>query len=178
MSETTTPGMSRRQLLEAAGTVAAAVAAAGIASPAAAQESQTQTNDLVALQVAVKGPMPDIVTVPLEPILLSGRPSLKGESPVLGQVAFIDDHEGRVGLGGNPVFGKGKGVLTLGNGDAIHVEWVHVFGPPTAAGAFIVTGGKGAFSGASGNGSFRIGNDPATSELIFTFDGMVATPKK
>src|SRR5688500_10170243 len=99
MKETTTPGMSRRQLLEAVGTAAAAVAAAGIASPAAAQD---QTKDLVALQVAVKGPVPDIVTVPLEPILLSGRPSLKGESPVLGQVAFIDDHEGRVGLDGNP----------------------------------------------------------------------------
>jgi hypothetical protein len=160
---------------------AAAITAAGIASPAGAQD---QTKDVVALQVAVKGPIPDIVLVPLEPPLTSGRPSLSGQSALLGQVAFIDDHEGRMGLDGNPVFATGRGVLTGANGDALSVEWVQLWAPPTAAGvlegtgAFIITGGKGSYCGAGGNGSLRILFDPSVNQLTFTFDGMVATPKK
>jgi hypothetical protein len=180
MKETTTPGMSRRQLLEAAGTAAAAIAAAGIASPVGAQD---QTKDVVALQIAVKGPIPNIVLVPLEPPLTSGRPALGGESAILGQVAYVDDHEGRVGLDGNPVYATGRGVLTGANGDALSVEWVQLWAPPTATGvvagtgAFIVTGGRGSYRGAGGNGSLRILFDPSANQLTFTFDGMIARPK-
>jgi hypothetical protein len=184
MSDTTVAGISRRQLLEAAGTAAAALAAVGVAGPAIAQDAKAEAKDTTALQVAVKGPIPDIVTIPLEPPLLSGRPSLSGQSALLGQVAYIDDHEGRVGLDGNPVLAKGRGVLTGANGDAIFVEWISTWAPPSSTGvlqgtgAFVVTGGAGNYCGASGNGSLHILFDPPAKQLTFTYDGMVATPKK
>jgi hypothetical protein len=179
MSDTTSVGISRRQLLEAAGTTAAALTTLGVGGAAAA----TAPNP-VPLQISVKGPIPDIVAVPLEPTLLSGRPSLSGQSALLGQVAYIDDHEGRVGIDGNPVFANGRGVLTGANGDALFVTWVQLFGPPTATGAvegtgaFVVTGGKGNYCGAGGSGSLRILFDPAAKQVTFTYEGMVATPKK
>jgi hypothetical protein len=179
MSETTSTGISRRQLLEAAGTAAAAITTLGLAGAAAG----TTPDAAEPLQIALKGPIPEIVVVPLDPPMLSGRPNLSGQHPVLGQVAYIDDHEARLGLDGNALIGKGRGVLTGANGDAIFVEWVQVFGPPPAAGsfegtgAFVVTGGTGKYRGATGSGSLRTQGEGGTKQLTFTYDGMVATLK-
>src|SRR5713226_2077403 len=98
--------------------------------------------------------------------MLSGRPSLSGQSALLGQAAYVDDHWARLGLDGNPLFGQGTGVVTGANGDALYIIWMRLWpNPPSAAGlldgtgAFIVTGGKGAFGGSSGSGSLHIHHD-------------------
>src|SRR2546422_389960 len=122
MSDTANTAISRRYLLEAAGTAAAAVTALGLTGAAAA----TSPNP-VPFQVALKGPLPDIVTIPLEPPMLSGRPALSGQSALLGQVAYVDAHETRVGLDGNPLLGHGTGVATSANGDALFFTWAQIY---------------------------------------------------
>ena len=98
-------------------------------------------------------------------------------------MAYVDDHEARLGLDGNPVFAKGRGVLTGANGDSIFVEWVQIFGPPTptgmleGTGTFVVTGGTGKYYGASGSGSMHNQTDFATKQVTFTYDGMIAPLK-
>src|SRR5262249_1565249 len=126
MFDTPNSTISRRRLLEAAGTAAAAVSALGLTSAAAA----TAPNP-VPFQVVLKGPIPDVVTIPLEPPMLSGRPSLSGQSALLGQTAYIDDHWARVGLDGSPLFGLGTGVVTGANGDALFITWAQLWlNPP------------------------------------------------
>jgi hypothetical protein len=70
------------------------------------------------------------------------------------------------------------------NGDALFITWMQIWpNPPSAAGpvegtdAFMVTGGRGAYSGASGSGTLRIQLDYAAKQLTVTYDGRVATPK-
>ena len=69
-----------------------------------------------------------------------------------------------LGAGANP------GVFTADNGDALF--WA----TDQKQGSFVITGGKGRFSGAAGYGTVVGTPNPATGEITFAWDGMVQLP--
>jgi hypothetical protein len=182
MSDTTSTGISRRQLLEAAGTATAA-AAIGLAGLKAAQAADDPAKEMVPFQATVKGPFPPAVLIPSEPPIGSGRSVLNGDSPLLGAVAYVDHHEARAGVDGNPVFATGECVVTAANGDAAFIDWVMMLRPPSSTGviegtgAFALTGGRGRFRGAGGSGSMAFRADGPANEVTHSFDGTVALIK-
>src|SRR5437016_1865372 len=157
MSDTTSAGMSRRQLLEVAGTAAAAaaVAAVGLAGPAEAA-------DLVAFKATMVSPLTQdsIVTIPVSPPVISAHITGPGQSPLLGAFTYIDHHRSHVGVDGVPKYtADALAVMTAANGDALFVKYsgfVHTTATPgilMGEDAFIITGGTGKFLGATGSGT-------------------------
>jgi hypothetical protein len=158
----------------------------GIAAMGAAQAQTDPPRGTVRLQATVKGPVPAILTLPFEPPVLSGHPSLTGDSPLLGKVAYVDHHYANTTPDGVPVFAKGRAVLSGERGNALFFEWAtQIRGTATGGvlqisenkGTFVITGGRGRYVGATGSGTISIDTDFASNQLVFTFDGMV-TPGK
>jgi hypothetical protein len=180
-SDTTIAGMSRRQLLAVAGTAAAALAAADLAGPA---EAATPAVDMLPFKVTVKGPVPNFFAIPGNPPTFSVQQSSTGQADLLGSFAWVDHHLPRVGVDGAPKAVTGSSSFTASNGDAIYVAWIGLIRPTATPGggmsenAFFVTGGSGRFAGAAGSGVLIAVLDPVKGEVTFSYDGMVAVPKK
>jgi len=77
-------------------------------------------------------------------------------------------------------------VITAANGDAIFIRYSGLARPPAVAGefaegekAFTVTGGRGRFVGATGNGVIHdsVQGGPGNISFTSTFDGMITRPK-
>jgi hypothetical protein len=179
MSDTTSAGISRRQLLEVAGTAAVA-AAASLSSPGAAQ---VKAADFVPFKATAQGAIGDALQIPLSPPILSQHLSLAGDAPLLGKITHVEFHIAHIGADGAfKTVTDGTGVMTGANGDALFLSWSG-FVRPTATGgimgdgAFIITGGQGRFVGASGNGTLITNPDLVKKEVTFTWDGIVSAPK-
>jgi hypothetical protein len=178
MSDATTAGMSRRQLLEAAGTAAAALAAA---SPAAPAEAAQPTVEMVPLKLTLNGPMPQGIIIPVQPpLFFTTQYPLTAPSSILGRVTSAGHDEGYLDINGQAAFVNGEGALTGDSGDALFMKWAFLphlnasTGVTEATGAFVVTGGKGKYSNTSGSGTLSIVFDSARNQTTFVFDGMLA----
>jgi hypothetical protein len=166
MSDTTSTGMSRRKLLEAAGTAAAAVAATSLAGSAAAASSQ---------------PMPfkatftasfQSLTLPLDLPIVTQLVTGAGQSDLLGKFTVAAHRTVQLGLNGEQLgAGANPGVFTAENGDALY--WA----TDQRVGGFMITGGKGRFCGAAGSGNVTGTPNPSTGEITFAWDGMILAPK-
>jgi len=169
MSDTTSASMSRRQLLEAAGTAAAAVAAAGLAAPAQAATPETlpfKATFTVKFQTTM---------IPVHPPIISQGVTGAGQSDLLGPVTVAAYRRLQLDPDGNLWYGGADpGVFTAANGDAVF--WV-TKGMPGVTGRFFINGGKGRFCGATGSGTVTQVDDPAKGETTFTWDGTISIPK-
>lgn len=174
MSDTNPAGMSRRQLLEIAGTAAAAAAVAGLAPPARAAQGP------VALNATVSGSLPPRFVIPLVPPIKLGNYTADGTSDLLGTVQYTEANTLHVGVDGKALsVTDGIGVLSAGNGDALFVSYSGLITNDQGTAAdlrFTVSGGTGRFLGASGSGSIQclIAADGKTFSR--TFQGMIAVP--
>jgi len=160
------------------GLALAALALVGLAAPVGAQQAP---QDLVPFTATLTGPVPTIVTLPLEPPMLTANLPLTGQTNLMGQVSYIDQHSARMGVDGVIKSGNGVAVITAANGDALFITWSGLF-HPTATGvtgdqAFIVIGGRGRFLGATGSGALTENIDFVKNAITFTWDGMVSRPK-
>jgi hypothetical protein len=165
MSGTNSAGMSRRQLLESAGTAAAAVAAAGLAGPAAGG-----TPPVMPFKASFTASFQSL-TIPVNPPIVTQLVTGPGQSDLLGKftVAALRIHQ--LGLNGEDLGGGADpGVFTADNGDALFWTTGHLVN------GFLVTGGKGRFCGAAGNGTIIATPNPATGEITFAWDGMIRVP--
>jgi hypothetical protein len=175
MSDTTTAGISRRELLEAAGTAAAALAAASLAGTAGAS---TPSPELVPFKATVVIPTAQIkeAVIPFSPPIGSAIITGTGQADLLGQVTYVDHHTARLGLDGMLKSLEGEGAMTAANGDALFFTWRGVLHPQLGlAETFVITGGSGRFCGASGSGTLTTIRDE--KQGTFTWDGMIQLPK-
>jgi hypothetical protein len=185
MSDTPNGAISRRQLMEAAGTAALAAAAVSLAGPAeAAQPAPTLVPFTLTMTLPASGPMHPVFVIPVNPPIALGINEFAGTDPLLGQFSYIDYNIARFGVQGKPVsLTDGVGAFTAASGDALFVTFTALDRPPVAPfdinveGAFTVTGGNGRFLGASGSGVTRITRDPVRKEITKSYDGTLAIPK-
>jgi hypothetical protein len=156
----------------------------GLALPGFAQQPP---QDLVAFKATMVSPLAQdsIVTIPVNPPILSVHITGTGQSPLLGPITYIEHHITHVGVDGIPKFSTdGLGVITAANGDSLFLTYggfVHTTETPgvfTGEDAFTVTGGTGKFLGATGSGSQTRLFDPVDKKQVtFTWEGMISRPK-
>lgn len=154
----------------------------GMAHPCPAQAQQPAKETLAFkasyagtyTSAAVGGPMP----------LIYADNRGTGSHDLLGDSASHDSFWMQTGAEGLPIFVP-HGASTWSNaaGDALFLTWVAVIRPPTAQGtlpyegAFIITGGSGRFTGATGSGSFT-GRGEGTDKDFVTYQGVTVLPKR
>ena len=179
MRNTTHTGISRRQLMEAAGV--AAVAATGLAAGAADAAAEPQPTPFKA---TMKGKITSGLVIPLSPPIGSFQIGLKGEVPGLGQGDYVEEYTGNIGVDGQAkTVTNARGALTNAAGDALFFTWsglarYHATGEITGDGAFMITGGRGRFCGAAGSGAILTHPNLATGEVTYEWDGMILVPAR
>jgi hypothetical protein len=182
VSDTNQTSISRRQLLEAVGAAAAAAATIGVAGPATATDPASQ--ELLPFTATVKGPLPAPAGMtPTNPPIAHFFQSFAGDSNVMGKITYADHHPAQLGLDGKLLgVTHGVGTLTATNGDAVYFTYSGAARQTQTGGYcnhfFLITGGTGRFAGAVGSGYLNAEGDSAKNEGTFTFDGMIALPKK
>ncbi len=123
----------------------------------------------------------DVFVVPVSPPIASARTNAKGEATLLGPVTYLDLHTIRLGVDGGPLSFDGIGVMTAANGDALFITRSGL-SRATATGVtgefgYIVTGGRGRFTGATGSGVGRSVLDRSKNEATVVFEGTISAPK-
>ncbi len=110
-------------------------------------------------KATAQGSISYALQTPLPRPIVSQQLSLAGDAPLLGRITHMEYHIGHVGADGAfKTVTDGTGVTTGAKGDALFLSWSG-FVRPTAAGgvigdgAFIITGGRGRFLGATGSGT-------------------------
>lgn len=171
MSDTTSTLVHRRQLLEMAGTAAAALAAAGLAGSA---EAQVPAAELMPFKATLTNRFQS-TPIPLSPRMVSQTVSGTGQSDLLGEFTVVAHRTVQMGVDGQFLWSSAEGVFTAANGDTLYWKSNGIAGQPAA---FIITGGQGRFCGAAGSGAIpRIVVDPATGEATLTWNGKLSVPK-
>jgi hypothetical protein len=150
--------------------------------------AQELPKDRVPFKATIKGDYHAFL-VPGNPAILSIREDAKGEATLLGPFTWaahhIDDFDLDLGEG---FFAEGVGAFTAANGDAIYVKYGLVRRPSTNPnlflfdGAWVVTGGRGRFAGASGSGFSHLEAVPTSATksdgtFTITSEGTVSAPK-
>jgi hypothetical protein len=177
MSEASHNSISRRRLLEAAGTAAATAAAFGLNGRAEAAAPSTETMPFRANTSGIA----DFFIIPTDPPIGSGRLNFKGTSELLGgEITQLDHHIGHLTAEG--VFKRstdGVAVFTGANGNALYLNWSGVAKPSGTpgvynfSGSFTVQGGKGEFAGATGSGDMNSVVDLNKLEVNQVWEGTI-----
>lgn len=169
MSHAIPAGMSRRQLLEAAGTAAAAVAAMGFAGQA---EAATPAVDVMPLKATFTARFQSL-TIPLDLPIIAQLVTGTGDSNLLGKITVAAHRTIQLDPNGQQLWsGANPGVFTNDSGDALF------WSTGQLPNGFLVTGGRGRFSNAVGSGTIKATPNPATGEITFVWDGMIQVPKR
>ena len=126
------------------------------------------------------------LVLPLPAPIVSEQLSCKGQADVLGPMTSVEHYFARLDVDGKlSSVTDGVGVLAGANGDALFITYSGL-ARPAAAGefgqqelAFTVTGGRGRFAGASGNGVIRDAIFFKDNSFTITreFEGVVTAPK-
>jgi hypothetical protein len=116
-------------------------------------------------------------TIPLDPPLLTIKLVGGGDAAPIGKFTTIEQPMLRMGVDGNGLWTEAVGVLTGENGDAISYQYKGLV--PLQEAAFVITGGKGRFKGATGSGRMTWADDATTPGfLVCTFVGFISEPIK
>jgi hypothetical protein len=159
------------------------LAATWVAAPSFAQQP---VKDLVPFKCSwTVQNQPTVVAT--DPAIVSLPSTATGQSDLFGAFSGVAVATQRLGVDGRPLYVTVVGEWTMANGDAISLEVLDVFLPPTApggpgvVGAVIITNGKGRFLGARGSGFVRgtLQKDPVTGAetVILTAEGLITRPK-
>jgi hypothetical protein len=147
--------------------------------PAIAQQAP---QDRVPLKVYIKGSPqgPPAFLIPLDPPLSIANVTWPGQSELLGPISFIETDQIQLGTDGAPISSNGIGVIQAANSDSLFVRWLGLV-RLTATGmacehSFVITGGKGRFVGASGNGAMKGELDFTKNEGWLNLEGVVSKP--
>jgi hypothetical protein len=158
----------------------AALALPGLALPCGAQQSSL---DLVPFKAVMKsGLQPPVARIPGTTPLAVFIINLKGEADFLGPVDAIMLHPLQSGVDGKLLgVNDARGALTAANGDEIYFTY-HGTMQPTATGAagefaFVVSGGKGRFAGATGSGFMKGVIDAPQNTGTMTIEAIISRPK-
>jgi hypothetical protein len=171
--------MNRRMvLLRAALTVLVPL---GLALPASAQ---SLPKDQVPFKASFKGKFQALLTVEAPPISGSLHETATGQATPLGEFKWAAHLRVYGGVDGTDAFLIGEaGSFIAANGDAITVTYVvlprDLSNPEIGVyeGAWVVTGGRGRYAGATGSGTVRFEVKFAPGEVSTTWTGSVSAPK-
>jgi hypothetical protein len=148
----------------------------GLSLPAVAQQP---VRNMVPLKASLSGPLTPRFVIPVEPAIAVGTYSAEGTSDLLGAVKFVEVNNVQMGTAGKGIaVTDGKGVITAANGDALFVSFNGLVLPSGTEGefAFVITGGRGRFLGATGSGRIRCVADAGQNRLTRDFEGSVSAP--
>jgi hypothetical protein len=148
----------------------------GLSLPAVAQQP---ARNMVPLKASVTGPLTPRFVIPLEPEIRVGTYTAEGTSDLLGAVKFVEVNTVQMGAEGKGIsVTDGKGVLTVANGDALFISFSGLVLPSGTEGefAFVITGGRGQFLGATGSGRIHCVQYADQQKLTREFEGSVSAP--
>jgi hypothetical protein len=148
----------------------------GLALPALAQQPSTNR---VALKASLTGPLTPRFVIPLEPEIRLGNFTAEGTSDLLGAVKLIEANTVQMGTEGKGIaVTDGKGVMTAANGDALFLSYSGLVLPSGTAAdfAFVITGGRGRFVGATGSGVIHCVQYADQQNFTRVIDGTVSAP--
>jgi hypothetical protein len=151
------------------------------AAPAVAQ-AQQPGKDLVPFK-ATSTSTADAFVIPTEPPIVIQRITGSGEASPLGAYTIAQHAVLQLNADGSPLSFAGSYANSAANGDALFGTYSGLFRPSGTPGvvafdgAFLITGGRGRFAGATGGGVARGEVDPATGKATLTLDGVVSRPK-
>jgi hypothetical protein len=144
--------------------------------PAGAQQP---TRNMVALKASLTGPLTPRFVIPLDPEIRLGTLTAEGTSDLLGAVKFVEANTVQIGAEGKGIsVTDGKGVLTAANGDALFITYSGLVLPSGTAAelAYVITGGRGRFVGATGSGMIHCVTDAAQQKITRDIEGSVSAP--
>jgi hypothetical protein len=177
MSDAREPNLSRRQLLQVAGTMAAA-AASGITAAGAAEGGE-----MLPLKATFKGPGFPPFVIPWDPPVWGAQVTAQGDSDLLGPITYLEHSTIQLSVVGAPISVPGAiGALVGANGDVLFFRFTGLV-QPTATGvtcnhAMVFLGGKGKFVGATGTGVLQGEINAVKNEASGTITGTISMPKK
>jgi hypothetical protein len=152
---------------------------------AAPRFAQQPAKDLVPFKASWTGQSQPIA-VATDPALVSQPTTLTGQSDLFGAFTGVSLATVHQGVDGKNLYATIVGEWSMANGDALSIEVIDLFVPPTPGGplfeaALIITNGKGRFLGARGSGFIRgtLQTDPVTHQgmVILSAEGLITRPK-
>jgi hypothetical protein len=162
----------------ATGLALTALVGLGVAFTSAAY-AQQKAQDTVPFKIVIasKSLKADEYVLPFDPPLDVSKTTGTGSNALLGQVTYIDHLFAQLAPDGSAVWGEAIGVMSGANGDAVFFAYKGaVLGDPYRAG-FVITGGKGRFRGASGNGIMTFTPGATVEDGLCSFEGVITAPK-
>jgi hypothetical protein len=149
----------------------------GMVLPGIAQ-AQQPSQEFVPFKATLAGTLPSSFTIPLDAPLVADNSTLTGEASEIGPVTFVEHSIAQLTLDGRGFsVPYGVGVLTAANGDAIFLTFSGLVRPAGLEAAYTVTGGRGRFKGATGQGVFLCVRDRPNNRMTRTFEGVISRPK-
>jgi hypothetical protein len=140
-------------------------------------QAQTPPKDMVALTVVEKvthDPASEY-TLALDPPVGFLQSVGTAEGAPIGKVSVVESKRDQFGVDGTLLYYEGTGIWTAANGDAIFYSFLGLGSGKTEA--FVITGGRGRFKGATGSGGATYEANAAFTEFTITWIGFVSTPK-
>jgi hypothetical protein len=162
----------------AAGVALTALVGLGVAL-ASATHAQQQAQDTVPFKIVIasKTLEADTYVLPFDPPMASSKSTGTGSNALLGQVTYIEHLFTQFAPDGSPVWGDAIGAMSGANGDAVFFGYKGaILGDPYKAG-FVITGGKGRFKGASGNGIMTFTPGATVEDGLCSYEGVITAPK-
>jgi hypothetical protein len=162
----------------AAGLALTTLVGLGVALTSAVQ-AQQKAQDTVPFKIVIasKTLEADTYVVPFDPPLTVFKSTGTGSNSLIGQVTYIEHGFQQLAPDGNPVWGDAFGAMSGANGDAVFFAYKGaILGDPYRAG-FVITGGKGRFKGASGNGIMTFSPGATVEDGLCSYEGVIAAPK-
>lgn len=145
-------------------------------------QAQEPAPNPVPFKATLSGAPPEPFEVPIDPPVSAQRETAAGQRDLIGAVQWI----GHAMQSGGPDFrtprllADGVGAMTAANGDAIFFRYSGKVIPGIDSQhrelAFVITGGKGKFRGATGSGLFTDTLDFSMSKFSRTVEGTIVVP--
>jgi hypothetical protein len=160
------------------GSVLALSMALGLVLPVIAQ-AQQPNKDMVPFKVVVKSKEDAAATfiLPLDPPLISFKMTGAGEGTPIGPITHLEAGQMQMGVDEKPISGQVIAVMSAANGDAIFLKWAGLSNRTPEEYAFVVTGGRGRFKGATGSGKMTGTPGATPGEFTCDFDGIISAPR-
>lgn len=166
--------MKRRMIL--------ALPAAAVLGSVSLGLAQQPAPNPVPFEASLTGAPPDSFEIPVDPPVSAQRETAAGQGDLIGAFQWA----GHAMQSGGPDFrtprqlSEGVGAMTAANGNALFFRYSGKVIPGIDSQnrelAFVITGGKGRFLGATGTGLFQDSIDFSMNKLTRTVEGTISIP--
>jgi hypothetical protein len=145
-------------------------------------QAQQPAPNPVPFTATLTGTPPEQFEIPVDPPVYSQKETVAGQGDLIGAVQWV----GHAMQSGGPDFrtprllSEGVGAMTAASGDAIFFRYSGKVIPGIDSQnrelAFVITGGKGRYLGATGTGLFKDSIDFSMNRFTRTIEGSITIP--